>query len=78
MQDGTEVLSLLAPETSLPTGSLRDHRFTTVSTRQRVFPSKTVATQMEALPKNVAVQPSGCRACLSLLMLGRAAGTPPV
>ena len=39
-----------------------------VSTRQRICPKKTVATQTEGLPRNVAVQVSGCRECLSLLL----------
>ena len=40
----------------------------TVSTRQRACPKKTVATQREGLPRNVAVQVSGCRECQSLLL----------
>ena len=39
-----------------------------VSTRQRACPKKTVATQTEGLPRNVAVQVSGCRECQSLLL----------
>ena len=39
-----------------------------VSTRQRACPKKTVATQREGLPRNVAVQVSGCRECQSLLL----------
>ena len=39
-----------------------------VSTRQRICPKKTVATQTEGLPRNVAVQVSGCREGLSLLL----------
>ena len=41
-----------------------------VSTRQRACSEKTVATQREGLPRNVAVQVSGCRECLSLLLPG--------
>lgn len=77
MQDGAEVLSFLALETSLPTGSRRCLSEATISTRQPACPAKAVATQMEALRKSVAVQVSGCRECLSLLMPRRAAGTPP-
>ena len=40
-----------------------------VSTRQRACTRKTVATQTEGLPRNVAVQVSGCRECQSLLLL---------
>ena len=40
-----------------------------VSTRQQACPKKTVATQTEGLPRNVAVQVSGCRECQSLLLL---------
>ena len=40
-----------------------------VSTRQQAY-SKTMATQMEGLPRNVTVQVSGCRECLSLLLPG--------
>ena len=39
-----------------------------VSTRQRTCPKKTVATQAEGLPRNVAVKVSGYRECLSLLL----------
>ena len=39
-----------------------------VSTRQQACPKKTVVTQREGLPRNVAVQVSGCRECQSLLM----------
>jgi len=39
-----------------------------VSTRQRAYSKKTVATQMERLLRNVTVQVSGCRECLSLLL----------
>ena len=39
-----------------------------VSTRQRACTGKTVATQTEGLPRNVAVQVSGCRECQSLLL----------
>ena len=39
-----------------------------VSTRQRACPKKTVATQREGLPRNVAVQVSGYRECQSLLL----------
>ena len=39
-----------------------------VSTRQRACPKKTVATQREGLPRNVAVQVSGYRQCQSLLL----------
>ena len=35
---------------------------------QRASPRKTVATQTEGLPRNVAVQVSGCRECQSLLL----------
>ena len=41
-----------------------------VSTRRRASPKRTVATQTEGLPRNVAVQVSGCRECLSLLLPG--------
>ena len=41
-----------------------------VSTRQQAYSKKTVVTQMEGLPRNVAVQVSGCRECLSLLLPG--------
>lgn len=41
-----------------------------VSTRQRAYSKKTMATQMEGLPRNVAVQVSGCWECLSLLLPG--------
>ena len=41
-----------------------------VSTRQWACPKKAVATQTEGLPRNVAVHTSGCRGCLSLLLLG--------
>ena len=33
------------------------------------FPKKTVVTQTEGLPRNVAIQVSGCRECLNLLLL---------
>ena len=39
-----------------------------VSTRQWACPKKTVATQTEGLPRNVAVQVSSCRECQSLLL----------
>ena len=39
-----------------------------ISTRQRACTRKTVATQTEGLPRNVAVQVSGCRQCQSLLL----------
>lgn len=39
-----------------------------VSARQQACPKKAVATQAEGLPRNVAVQVSGCRECLSLLL----------
>lgn len=39
-----------------------------VSTRQWACPKKTVVIQTEGLPRNVAVQVSGCRECLSLLL----------
>ena len=39
-----------------------------VSTRQRACPKKTVATQREGLPRNVAVQVSSCRECQILLL----------
>ena len=42
----------------------------TVSARQQAYSKKTVVTQMEGLPRNVAVQVSGCRECLSLLLSG--------
>ena len=42
----------------------------TVSARQQAYSKKTVVTQMEGLPRNVAVQVSGCRECLSLLLPG--------
>ena len=41
-----------------------------VSTRQRAYSKKTMATQMEDLPRNVAVQIFGYRECLSLLLPG--------
>ena len=41
-----------------------------VSTRQRAYSKSTVVTQMEGLPRNVAVQVSGCRDCFSLLLSG--------
>ncbi|KAM6065610.1 olfactory receptor 14A16-like [Chlamydotis macqueenii] len=41
-----------------------------VLTRKRASPKETVATQTEGLPKNAAVQVSGCRECLSLLLPG--------
>ena len=41
-----------------------------VSTRQQAYPKKTMATQMEDLPRNVAVQIFGYRECLSLLLPG--------
>ena len=40
-----------------------------VSTRQWTCSKKTVATQTEGLPRNVAVQVSSCKECLSLLLL---------
>jgi len=39
-----------------------------ISTRQWAYSKKTVATQMEGLPRNVAVHVSGCRERLSLLL----------
>lgn len=39
-----------------------------VSTRQQACPKKTVVTQIEGLPRSVAVQVSGCRECLNLLL----------
>ena len=39
-----------------------------VSTRQRACPKKAVAPQTEGVPRNVAVQVSGCRECQSLLL----------
>jgi len=44
-------------------------RLNMVSTRQQAY-SKTMATQMEGLPRNGTVQVSGCRECLSLLLPG--------
>ena len=41
-----------------------------VFTRQWAYSKKSVLTQMEGLPRNVAVQVSGCRECLSLLLPG--------
>lgn len=41
-----------------------------VLTRKRASRAKTVATQTEGLLNNVAVQVSGCRECLSLLLPG--------
>ncbi len=41
-----------------------------VSTRQQACSKKTVVTQTEGLPRNVAVQVSGCRDCRSLLLPG--------
>ena len=41
-----------------------------VSTRQWACPKKTVVIQTEDLPRNVAVQVSGCRGCSSLLLMG--------
>ena len=41
-----------------------------VSTRQQACTRKTVVTQTEGLPRNVAVQVSGCRECLGLLLPG--------
>lgn len=43
---------------------------TMVTTRQRACPKKALSTQTEALPRNVAVQVSICRACSSLLLPG--------
>ena len=40
-----------------------------VYTRQQTCPKKTVEIQTEGLPRNVAVQASGCRECLNLLLL---------
>ena len=37
--------------------------------RQQTYPKKTVATHREGLPRNVAVQVSSCKECLSLLLL---------
>ena len=39
-----------------------------VSIRQQAYSKKTVVTQMEGLPRNVAVQVLSCRKCLSLLL----------
>ena len=39
-----------------------------VSTRQQAYSKKAVVTQMEGLPRNVLVQVSDCRECLSLLL----------
>jgi len=41
-----------------------------VSTRQRAYPRKPLVTQTDGLSRNVAVQVSGCRECLSLLLPG--------
>ena len=41
-----------------------------VSTRQQAYSKNIVVTQMEGLPRNVAVQVSGFRECLSLLLPG--------
>ena len=41
-----------------------------VSTRRQPCSGWIVATQTEGLPRNVAVQVSGCRECLSLLLPG--------
>ncbi|XP_048824010.1 uncharacterized protein LOC125703493 [Lagopus muta] len=41
-----------------------------VSTRRRARSNKSVATQTEGLPRCAAVQVSGCRECLSLLLPG--------
>lgn len=41
-----------------------------VSTRQEAYSKKTMATQIEGLPRNVAVPVSSCRECLSLLLPG--------
>ena len=41
-----------------------------VFTRQWAYSKKSVLTQMEGLPRNVAVQVSGCKECLSLLLPG--------
>mgnify|MGYP001853955397 FL=1 len=40
-----------------------------VSIRKQACPKKAVATQTEDLPRNMAVQVSGCRKCLRLLLL---------
>ena len=42
-----------------------------VSARQWAYSKKTMVTQMEGLPRNLAVQVSGCRECLSLQEGGR-------
>ena len=41
-----------------------------VSTRQQAYSKKILTTQTEGLPRNVAVQVSGCRECLGLLLPG--------
>ena len=41
-----------------------------ISIRQRASSKKTAVTQTEGLPRNVAVQVSRCRECLSLLLPG--------
>ena len=41
---------------------------TMVSTGQRAYSKKVVVTQSESLPRNIAIQVSGCRECLSLLL----------
>ena len=43
-------------------------RLNMVSSRQWACTRKTVVTQTEGLPRNVAVQVSGCRQCQSLLL----------
>lgn len=62
---------MAAQGTSAPTlGSMQDHTLTMVSTRQRAHSQKTVATQTQGLPRDVAAQASGFREGLNLLLLG--------
>lgn len=56
-------VSLTTQETGSPVCLLA-----TVSTRQKVLAKKNVATQAECLPRKAAVQVSGYRECLSLLL----------
>ena len=64
------MLSLFAQEISFPLAVSETTGLNLVSTRQRAYSKKTVATQMEGLPRDVAVQVSGCRVYLSLLLPG--------
>jgi len=62
------VLSLLLRRPAFLLAVSETRGLNMVSTRQQAYSKKAVVTQMEGLPRNVLVQVSDCRECLSLLL----------